>query len=103
MKKEDLRQIMCDAWRISKEYKVSISDGLKISWANFKLKNRLKNGVVSFEYKKKNGEIRKAIGTLKSELLPMTKGTGTAKSDKVQTYYDIEKQSFRCYTKAMLI
>lgn len=104
MKTKDLSEVMTDAWRFYKGAElVSFSDCLKISWANYKLKKALKNGVVNFAYKKKNGETRKAVGTLKDGLVPATKGTKRSKSTATQIYYDLGSKGFRSYQKQYLI
>ena len=50
----------------------------------------LQEGVVNFIYKKKDGSIRKAIGTLKDMNIKSNK------SDTI-SYFDIEKKGFRSF------
>ena len=68
-----------------------------------KLKRLLKKGVVEFEYKKIDGSIRKATGTLKKSLIPDEyKDDGRiekSNGDEVFTYYDIKKEDFRSFRK----
>ena len=64
-------------------------------------KNALKNGVVYFEYVKKDGSIREAKGTTNESLIPeSTKGESTRKytpNENVTKYYDLEKNGWRSF------
>ena len=67
-----------------------------------KLKRLLKNGVVEFSYKKKDGSVRKAKGTLKDELLPETdRGDERKKnlSKECFYYFDLKRDDFRCFLR----
>ena len=59
----------------------------------------LRNGIVDFEFVKKDGTIRQAKGTLVAEHLPAPKADSDAPARKtnenVLGYFDMEKQSFR--------
>jgi len=59
----------------------------------------LKNGVVAFSYKKKDGQLRRAIGTKNAMFIPAEfrpKGNGDDKGAKTTiTYFDMQKQSWR--------
>lgn len=46
---------------------------MKVAWANYKLKQAMKNKIVRFYYRKVSGEIREAFGSLQEKLLPATK------------------------------
>ena len=64
-----------------------------------RLKRLLKNGVVEFSYKKKDGSVRKAKGTLKDELLPETDRDDERKknlSKECFYYFDLKRDDFRC-------
>lgn len=66
------------------------------------LKKMMKNGVVAFDFLKKDGTIRRAHGTLDSSILPPmdTTKTSTRKvNPNVFVYYDIDKESFRSFIK----
>lgn len=92
-----LRQVMNMAWSFIKNKRLGLSEALKLAWANAKLKTALKKGVVEFAYRKLDGTIRRAIGTLSSVLVPPTNGGGYQHRD-YQTYFDIEKGSWRRYS-----
>jgi len=69
------------------------------------LKNRLFNEVVSFEFQKIDGSIRKAVGTLKSEHLPQISNSSKErkKNDDIQVFFDMEKFQWRSFRKDTLI
>ena len=67
-----------------------------------RLKKLLKTGVVEFSYKKKDGSVRKAKGTLKDELLPETDKDDERKKNLSKDcfyYYDLKRDDFRCFLK----
>jgi hypothetical protein len=67
-----------------------------------RLKKLLKAGVVEFSYKKKDGSVRKAKGTLKDELLPETDKDDERKKNISKDcfyYYDLKRDDFRCFLK----
>lgn len=79
--------------------------------ANFKttsvdeLNKMLHNGVVEFEFIKKDGSVRQAKGTLLTEHLPAPKADATPrkKNDDVLVYFDLDKKSFRSFVKASFV
>lgn len=103
MKKNILHEIMSLAWQLVKRNGYSMSEALKTAWANIKLRNAMKQRIVKFYFKKVDGTIREAYGTLKENLIPATSGDNRKKSDTVQVYYDTEKQEYRCFKKANLV
>lgn len=67
-----------------------------------RLKKLLKAGVVEFSYKKKDGSVRKAKGTLKDEFLPETDKDDERKKNLSKDcfyYYDLKRDDFRCFLK----
>lgn len=62
----------------------------------------LHEGVVEFQFTKKDGSIRQAKGTLKMENIPAhaIKGTGRPANPNVQVYWDMEKNEFRSFVKS---
>lgn len=104
MKNSDLRTIMSMAWQFVKRNGINLSEALKKAWQVFKLKAKMAKGIVRFYFRKVDGTIREAYGTLRSDLMPEIKGDDTRKkNDTVQAYYDTEKQSFRCFKLANLV
>lgn len=65
------------------------------------LKDRLRQGVIKFRYKKTNGEIRTALGTLDLSKVPQEGqpkgGQGPANAT---SYYDIEKGWWRSISES---
>lgn len=67
-----------------------------------RLKRLLKNGVVEFSYKKKDGSLRNAKGTLKDELLPETDKDDERKRNLSKDcfyYFDLKKDDYRCFLR----
>lgn len=63
--------------------------------------DEMKNGICEFEFFKKDGSLRKAKGTLK-DVEDTIKGTSKSEEEEeynplLQKYYDVEKQSWRCF------
>lgn len=112
MKRKDLSNIMTLAWGFVHRNGYTLSEALKAAWANFKLKARMRTGIVRFYFRKVDGTIREAWGTLADRIIPETKGSGiipeTKGSDRknnptIQAYFDTEKSEWRCFKTANLI
>ena len=67
----------------------------------------LRNGIVEFEFVKKDGSIRQAKGTLVAEHLPAptadSDGSTRKKNENVMVYFDMEKKSFRSFVKESFV
>ena len=64
------------------------------------LKEKLHAGVVEFSYKKKDGSIRTAKGTLNSDFIPeehVPKNAGYEAPAGVQRYYDLNSEGWRSF------
>ena len=105
MKRTDLSVIMTSTHKFCKIAGFSLSEALKRAWANFKLVVRMCRGIVKFYFQKVDGSIREAYGTLSSRFVPaIAAGTDSRKkNDMTQTYFDTEKQVWRCFKKLNLI
>ncbi|WP_303328150.1 SH3 beta-barrel fold-containing protein [Butyricimonas paravirosa] len=101
--RNQLRDILNLAWQFVRKNGYSMSEALKCAWANFKLKAALKVKVVEFYFKKTDGTLRQAFGTLKANLIGEVKGTGRKPNDNLQVYWDTEKEEYRCFKKFNLI
>ena len=99
----DLKNIMMQAWMFVRTTGMTMSEALKLAWRNFKLKVAMKHRIVKFWFVKIDGTVRQAYGTLIDRMLPPTKGTGRNENPTIQTYYDTEKQAYRCFKVANLI
>jgi hypothetical protein len=81
--------------------------------ANFKttsvddLKSMLHEGIVNFEFIKRDGSVRSAKGTLLKEYLPAStsdsNATSRKKNDNVLVYFDLDKNAFRSMVKASFV
>lgn len=103
MKRNVLHDIMSPAWQFVKRNGFTMSEALKVAWANMKLKAAMKQRIVKFYFQKVDGSIREAYGTLKENLIPATSGDNRKRNDTVQVYFDTERQEYRCFKKANLI
>ena len=103
MKTNDLSNIMTTAWRFFRITGESFSDCLRRAWANFKLVAAMRTRIVKFYFQKVDGSIREAYGTLRADLIPETKGDDRKRNDTVQTYFDTERQEYRCFKKLNLV
>ena len=102
--REFLHEVMSLAWQFVKRNGYTMSEAMKVSWANLKLKGEMKKKIVKFYFKKVDGSVREAYGTLNEKLMTAITGTDNRKkNDTVQTYYDTERQEFRCFKKANLM
>ena len=102
--KDTLSAIMTMAWQFVKRNGFTMSEALKAAWRNVKLHLAMAKHICKFYFQKVDGTLREAYGTLKSDLLPATAGEDNRKrNDTVQTYFDTEKQEWRCYKKANLM
>ena len=66
-----------------------------------KFNEDLHKGVVTFTFKKKDGSVRVAKGTLQTELLTEKLGDwkpSRPSSPKVQVFFDMEKDEFRSFS-----
>lgn len=103
-RKSTLRNVMTLAWQFVKRNGYSLSEALRAAWANVKLRAAMSSRIVRFYFRKVDGTMREAFGTLSDRLTPATAGTSTRRTnDTVQTYFDTEKQEWRCFKKANLI
>jgi len=101
--KEFLKQVMSLAWGFVKRNGFTMSEALKVAWANMKLKAKMKAGIVKFYFRKVDGSIREAYGTLSAKLMPQTSGSGRKSNETIQVYYDTEKSEYRSFKRANLV
>ena len=101
--KNSMREIMSTAWQFVRKNGYTMSEAMKVAWANYKLKQAMKNKIVKFYYRKVSGEVREAFGSLQDKLLPPTQGTGKKANDTLFTYFDTEKGEYRSFKKANLL
>ena len=95
--KNSLSEIMSKAWYLCRTYSTTFADALKRAWAWYKLRSAMRTGVVEFYFTKTDGTLRQAFGTLRSDLIGETNGGERKHYDHLQTYWDTEKQEYRCF------
>lgn len=100
--KDTMKEIMQLAWQFVKKNGFTMSEALKCAWANIRLRAQMQKRICKFYFQKVDGSLREAYGTLKSELVPETKGEKKTNAT-CQVYYDTEKCEWRCFKKANLI
>lgn len=93
---------MTEAWQFVKKNGYTMSEALKCAWRNFKLRKALKAGIVQFYFKKIDGTVRQAFGTLKESVVPATQGIRKQYAG-TQVYFDTMKQDWRCYRTCNLL
>ena len=70
------------------------------------IRESLKKGVVTFQYLKRNGEIRTAKGTTKKDIVEgeySFKGGYGPKTHGYISYWDVDKNDWRCFDEDKLI
>lgn len=103
-RKSILRSVMNLAWQFVKRNGYSLSEALRTAWANVKLRAEMRHRIVRFYFRKVDGTMREAFGTLSDRIVSPTSGTSARRTnDTVQIYYDTERQEWRCFKKANLV
>lgn len=102
--REFLHQLMSLAWQFAHQNGFGKSQALKAAWVNLRLKNELQRRIVRFYFRKSDGNVREAWGTLCNKYMPAQPATRKkAPNNTVQCYWDTERGEFRSYKKANLI
>ena len=105
-KKNNFRsRVMKYAWQMWKSTKQQWRECMLKAWQLYRLAKAMREGLVAFFYRKADGTIRKAVGTLKDLPVGATLGGKklTKPSYKTFAYFDIEKEAFRCFKIENLI
>lgn len=64
----------------------------------------MRTSIVEFRFRKVDGSLRQAYGTLIKEVIdPLIKGVAKKHSPTLITYYDTQKGEFRCFKEENLI
>ena len=61
------------------------------------MRKKLRENILVFKFQKRDGTIRRAVGTLYPDLLPPIKGTGGPKPVYQMVYFDLEKLAWRSF------
>ena len=102
-RKNQLAGIMSLAWQFVKKNGLNLAEALRIAWRNFKLRTAMATGIVKFYFQKVDGSTREAYGTLAENRIPPTQESGRKPNPTTQTYFDTEKEEWRCFKKANLL
>ncbi len=94
---------MAMAWRFFRITGQAFGECLRLAWQNFKLVAAMRARIVKFYFRKVDGSIREAWGTLRADLIPPTTGDDRKRNDTVQTYFDTERGEYRCFKKLNLV
>ena len=87
------------AHQIVKNTGVKFSEALKKSWSIYRLLKTMGRKPTVFTYKKLNGEIREARGTIQH----VTSKTERKTNYAVVTYFDLNKNGVRCFRAENLL
>lgn len=106
MKKIKLKEVLNLVAALKRENRnLEQSEAFRLAWAALKLQRALKEGICKFQFKKVDGTIRTAYGTLNADFLPPTNtetNTETTTACVNQKYFDTEKNAWRCFKKVNL-
>ena len=95
-------------WPLYLEVERSVNEALKETDELDYLVIQLKNGVVRFSYRKTDGSVREAVGTLNPAILDLFTGSDKPKSRNQGSpdcvhYFDLERKGWRCFCPENLI
>ncbi len=100
IKKRNFRSnIFKTAWSLLKKGLFSsFAEALHAAWMRFKIRIALKSGLAYFTFRKANGELREAIGTLyKRNFSYLSKGSHRKENLSVVKYWDVVSQGWRSF------
>ncbi|WP_301856114.1 SH3 beta-barrel fold-containing protein [uncultured Duncaniella sp.] len=83
----------------------SFSEALRLAWKAVKIYAGMLVGEVKFTFRKANGEIREAVGTLCNIEYHPVGGGNTRKDRPAETicFWDVEKHAFRSFNASTLV
>lgn len=91
-------RVMKYAWQLFRVTKEGWNICLRRAWVLYRLAKEMRKGMVTFYYKKVDGTIRRAEGTLQNLPFGTSLGKkGKTPSYKTMAYYDTAKGAFRCF------
>jgi hypothetical protein len=69
------------------------------------LVTKLTEGAVSFQYRKANGELRAATGTLNADLIPESDRASipAANEGEAVTYFDLDSKGWRRFNRSAVV
>ena len=78
-----------------KKLKKDVHGVLNMS-ARKRMRKELRDNIITFKFRKRNGELRTAHGTLHPDYLPPLKG-GAPRPERQMVYYDLDKEGWRSF------
>lgn len=97
-------RIFSTAWKfLRKGLFTSFGEALRAAWSRYKVIKNLKAGATKLLYRKANGLLRSAMGTLKAEVLAFYPKAPENSNPDVVRYWDLEKQAWRSFRIERLI
>ena len=78
-----------------KKLKRDIHGVLNMS-ARKRMRKELRDNIITFKFRKRNGELRTAHGTLHPDYLPKLRG-GAPRPERQMVYFDLDKNSWRSF------
>ena len=98
------RAVMNTAWAMVKNNGLNIAEAMKVAWKNIKLKIAMLAGKVRFTFKKADGTIREAVGTLVAGAINYTpNGRGRPTPNHLQLFWDCDAGGYRSFCKTRLM
>ena len=91
------KELFNTAWTFLKNGTfATFAEALKAAWSKLKLVKKLKAGVARFQFRKADGTLRDAVGTLNSNNFSYeSKGSDKVKPASLVTFWDLDKLAFR--------
>lgn len=96
MKRTDLSTIMRRAWALFRVTGNAFAVCLSKAWKLYRMTCRMRYGIVRFTYKKVDGTLRNAVGTLR-DIASTVKGPGLPGDGRTVKYYDVEASGWRSF------
>lgn len=98
-------KVFTSAWAfIKKGIYSTLSEALTAAWAKYKLIAKLSTSVAHFSYRKANGELREAIGTLRDGNFDYDyKGAPISVKPDVIKYFDLVSNAWRSFRIERLV
>ncbi len=84
------------AWALFRVTGNAFAICLSKAWALYRMVCRMRSGIVRFTYKKVDGTLRNAVGTLQ-DISATVKGSGRSDDGRTVKYYDTEVAGWRSF------
>lgn len=104
-KSERMSAVMQPAWAMVRRNGMSLGEAMRTAWRNIKVKAAMLAGrAVRFVYRKADGSLREAVGTLaRAAINYIPNGNGRRTPEHLQLYWDLGEGAYRCFDKSRLM